>query len=95
MEDIDWNYLVRYMLASCVPLFFNSFDDVSNKDNILTGPEGTQRDFIVIKSSGFNKHCINFSDYLCFYVLKEAVIKQGGLRIKEKQQKEGKPLQHN
>ena len=38
---------------------------------------------------------IAISDYLCFYVLKEAVIKQGRLRIKEKQQKEGKPLQHN
>ena len=57
MEDINWNYLVRYMLASYVPLFFNSFDDVSNKDNILTGPEGTQCDFIV-KSRYFNKHCI-------------------------------------
>ena len=67
------------MLASCVPLFFNSFDDVSNKDNILTGPEGTQCDFIVVKSRCFNKHCI----------------KQGRLHIKEKQQKEGKPLQHN
>ena len=53
MEDIDWNYLARYMLASYVPLFFTSFNDVSNKDNILTGPEGTQRDFIVIKSRWF------------------------------------------
>ena len=50
---------------------------------------------LLSKVGGFNKNCINFSDYLCFYVLKEAVIEQGGLRIKEKQQKEGKPLQHN
>ena len=55
MEDIDWNYLARYMLASYVPLFFNSFDDVFNKDNILimTGPEGTQCNFIVVKSRWF------------------------------------------
>ena len=53
MEDIDWNYLARYMLASYVPLLFNSFDDASNIDNIFSGPEGTQCDFIIVKSRWF------------------------------------------
>ena len=39
----------------CFIRMINSFDDVSNKDNILSGPEGTQHDFIIVKSRWFQQ----------------------------------------